>query len=85
MPWWPRLTLGHVGLIVSSDVTRLSRNCSDWYPLLDLCGYKGCLIADTMASMIRLRSTAGSSWASKDKFPNGVHTMKAPSHRRPDP
>src|SRR5215831_15689821 len=28
------------------DVTRLSRNCSDWYPLLDLCGYRNCLIAD---------------------------------------
>jgi DNA invertase Pin-like site-specific DNA recombinase len=41
-----QVTLGHVGLIVSYDVTRLSRNCSDWYPLLDLCGYKGCLIAD---------------------------------------
>ena len=33
-------------MILSYDVTRLSRNCSDWYPLLDLCGYKGCLIAD---------------------------------------
>jgi Resolvase, N terminal domain/Recombinase len=31
---------------LSYDVTRLSRNCSDWYPLLDLCGYKGCLLAD---------------------------------------
>ena len=35
-----------VGLVLSFDVTRLSRNCSDWYPLLDVCGYKGCLIAD---------------------------------------
>ena len=41
-----KLTLGQVGLILSFDVTRLARNCSDWYPLLDLCGYKGCLIAD---------------------------------------
>src|SRR6266568_8384752 len=41
------VTLGQVGLILSYDVTRLSRNCSDWYPLLDLCGYKGCLIADS--------------------------------------
>jgi DNA invertase Pin-like site-specific DNA recombinase len=41
-----RLTLGQVGLILSFDVTRLARNCSDWYPLLDLCGYKRCLIAD---------------------------------------
>src|SRR5207244_7277784 len=35
-----------VGLIFSSEFAGLSRNCSDWYPLLDLCGYKGCLIAD---------------------------------------
>jgi DNA invertase Pin-like site-specific DNA recombinase len=41
-----RVTLGLVGIILSIDVTRLSRNCSDWYPLLDLCGFKGCLIAD---------------------------------------
>src|SRR5215471_18672437 len=41
-----QVTLGQAGLILSYDVTRLSRNCSDWYPLLDLCGYKGCVIAD---------------------------------------
>jgi DNA invertase Pin-like site-specific DNA recombinase len=35
-----------VGIIFSTEVTRLSRNCSDWYPLLDLCGYRNCLIAD---------------------------------------
>jgi DNA invertase Pin-like site-specific DNA recombinase len=41
-----KVTLGQVGLILSVDVTRLSRNCSDWYPLLDVCGYRCCLIAD---------------------------------------
>src|SRR3989449_3745586 len=41
-----QVTLEQVGLILSYDVTRLARNCSDWYPLLDLCGSKGCLIAD---------------------------------------
>ncbi len=41
-----QVTLGKVGIILSYDVTRLSRNCSDWYPLLDLCGYRSCLIAD---------------------------------------
>lgn len=41
-----QVTLDQVGIILSIDVTRLSRNCSDWYPLLDLCGYKECLIAD---------------------------------------
>src|SRR5213594_3998725 len=42
-----QVTLGQVGIILSYDVTRLSRNCSDWYPLLDLCSDKGCLIADS--------------------------------------
>jgi DNA invertase Pin-like site-specific DNA recombinase len=41
-----KVTLGQVGMILSVDVTRLSRNCSDWYPLLDICGYRDCLIAD---------------------------------------
>ena len=41
-----QVTLSQVGLILSLDVTRLSRNLTDWYPLLDICGYKGCLIAD---------------------------------------
>jgi DNA invertase Pin-like site-specific DNA recombinase len=42
-----QVTLGQVGIILAYDVTRLARNCSDWYPLLDICGYKGCLIADS--------------------------------------
>jgi DNA invertase Pin-like site-specific DNA recombinase len=41
-----RVTLGQVGIILSTEVNRLSRNCSDWYPLLDSCGYRGCLIDD---------------------------------------
>ncbi len=32
-----RVSLGQVGIILSTEVTRLSRNCSDWYPLLDVC------------------------------------------------
>lgn len=41
-----RVTLGEIGIILSYEVTRLARNCSDWYPLLDLCGYRQCLIGD---------------------------------------
>jgi DNA invertase Pin-like site-specific DNA recombinase len=41
-----RVTLGEIGLILSIEVTRLARNCSDWYPLLDVCGHRACLIAD---------------------------------------
>ena len=41
-----QVALAEVGIIFSFEVTRLSRNCSDWYPLLDICGYSKCLIAD---------------------------------------
>jgi DNA invertase Pin-like site-specific DNA recombinase len=41
-----RVGLSEIGLILSIDVTRLARNCSDWYPLLDICAMRGCLIAD---------------------------------------
>jgi len=41
-----RVTLGEIGIILSYEVTRLARNCSDWYPLLDLCGFRQCLIGD---------------------------------------
>jgi DNA invertase Pin-like site-specific DNA recombinase len=41
-----QVTLGQVGIILSCDVTRLARNCSDWYPLLDVCSYRNCLIGD---------------------------------------
>lgn len=41
-----KVIMGEVGIILSYDVTRLSRNCSDWYKLLDVCGIRDCLIAD---------------------------------------
>lgn len=40
------IALGVVGLVLSYESARLSRNCTDWYPLLDLCAYTRCLIAD---------------------------------------
>jgi DNA invertase Pin-like site-specific DNA recombinase len=40
------VALGQVGIVLSYESTRLSRNCTDWYPLLDLCAYHQCLIAD---------------------------------------
>src|SRR5215467_2982564 len=35
-----------VGIIFAYDVTRLARNCTDWYALLDLCGFRHCLVGD---------------------------------------
>ena len=40
------VALGQVGIVLSYESTRLSRNCTDWYPLLDLCASNQCLIAD---------------------------------------
>jgi DNA invertase Pin-like site-specific DNA recombinase len=40
------VTLEQVGVLFAYDVTRLARNCTDWYQLLDLCGLRGCLVGD---------------------------------------
>src|SRR3989442_8391243 len=38
--------LGHAGLVVSLDGSRLARNNADWHRLLELCGLFGTLLAD---------------------------------------
>ena len=40
------VALGHVGLILSLEVSRVARNNADWYRLLDLCGVTDTLIGD---------------------------------------
>jgi DNA invertase Pin-like site-specific DNA recombinase len=35
-----------VGILFAYDASRLARNCTDWYTLLDLCGFRGCLVGD---------------------------------------
>jgi DNA invertase Pin-like site-specific DNA recombinase len=40
------VALNKVGIIIAYDATRLARNCSDWYSLLDICGPHNCLLAD---------------------------------------
>ena len=39
--------LARVGLVTSFDASRLARNNSDWYHLLELCALFGTLIADS--------------------------------------
>lgn len=39
--------LGKVGMILVTNISRLARNCSDWYQLLDLAGYNNVLVSDT--------------------------------------
>lgn len=40
------IALCKVGMLMAFDATRLARNCTHWYQLLDLCGRTDCLIAD---------------------------------------
>ncbi len=39
--------LGHVGLVLGIEVSRLARSCRDWHQLLEMCAVFDTLIADT--------------------------------------
>jgi DNA invertase Pin-like site-specific DNA recombinase len=39
--------LGHVGLVLALEVSRLARSSADWHQLLDLCALTGTLIGDS--------------------------------------
>jgi DNA invertase Pin-like site-specific DNA recombinase len=41
------VALGHVGIVLGLEVSRLARNNADWYGLLDLCGITDTLIGDS--------------------------------------
>ena len=41
-----QVALGHVGILLGLEVSRLARNNADWYRLLDLCGITDTLIGD---------------------------------------
>jgi DNA invertase Pin-like site-specific DNA recombinase/transposase-like protein len=41
-----QVALGHVGIVLGLEVSRLARNNADWYRLLDLCGVTDTLIGD---------------------------------------
>src|SRR5438094_7289729 len=38
--------LGHVGIVLMLEASRLARNNSDWYRLIEICGLSATLIAD---------------------------------------
>ena len=40
------VALGHVGVILTLEVSRVARNSSDWYRILDLCAVSDTLIGD---------------------------------------
>src|SRR6266704_3286777 len=41
--------LGHVGAVLSLEVSRLARSCSDWYRLLEICALTDTLVIDEEA------------------------------------
>jgi DNA invertase Pin-like site-specific DNA recombinase/predicted DNA-binding transcriptional regulator AlpA len=41
-----QVALGQIGIVLGLEVSRLARNNSDWYRLLDLCGVTNTLIGD---------------------------------------
>jgi len=40
------VSMGHVGIVLGLEVSRLARNCSDWHRLLELCALTDTLILD---------------------------------------
>ncbi|MEW6747881.1 MAG: recombinase family protein [Planctomycetota bacterium] len=40
------VSMGHAGLILGLEVSRLARQCSEWHRLLELCAYSHSLILD---------------------------------------
>lgn len=40
------VSLGHVGIVLGLEVSRLARNSADWHKLLELCALTGTLICD---------------------------------------
>jgi len=40
------VSLGKVGIVLMLEASRLARNNSDWYRLMEICGVSGTLIAD---------------------------------------
>ena len=39
--------LGHVGLVLGAEMSRLARSCRDWHQLLEICALFDTLIADS--------------------------------------
>ena len=47
--WRRKSVSGKVGIVLMLEASRLARNNSDWYRLIEICGVSGTLIADESA------------------------------------
>lgn len=41
-----QVAMGHAGIVMGLEVSRLARNCADWHRLIELCAITTCLILD---------------------------------------
>jgi len=41
-----QVSLGQVGIVLMLEASRLARNNSDWYQLIEICGLRATLLAD---------------------------------------
>ena len=55
--------LGHVGLVLGLEVSRLARNNTDWHHLLEICALTDTLILDEDGLYDPVILTTGFSWA----------------------
>ena len=56
------VSLGYAGLVLAYEASRLARNNSDWYALLDVAAVRGTLIADSNGVYDLRTITTGYSW-----------------------
>src|SRR5262252_3205309 len=71
------VALGQVGIVLSYESTRLSRNCTAWYPLLDLCAGLDHGIGHYMIFEVDLEAQAPA-----PPMPKWLRTSSAASDRR---
>jgi Resolvase, N terminal domain len=68
------VALGQVGIVLSYESTRLSRNCTDWYPLLDLCAYNPTTLLNEV-------SREGAFSCARDRRGDGAVACQPPAAR----
>lgn len=58
--------MGHAGIVMGLEVSRLARNNADWHRLLEICALADTLILDEDGVYDPASSTTGSCWVSID-------------------
>ena len=55
--------LGHVGIVLGVEMSRLARSNRDWHQLLEICALFDTLIGDSEGCTTRVILTIGCCWA----------------------